>query len=402
VPQFIRQLTGVRFVAAAWVVLYHLQLPLDQLHLMVPGVHDTIKVGRLGVDLFFALSGYILTHTYITKLGPALSRDGTLRFWWLRLARIYPVHFVMLNIAGLAAIAQQKVGQAPVGSRDWLNPVGWLKQALLVQEWGPNPQRGWNFPAWSLSMEWLAYLLFPLLILAVFWFRNRLSTGVLCLLWVVVLLPLLWYGAAYTSDPYYISGWGSTIRVLTEFTAGSLTYLIVARLSEGGVDGAPRVRVERLATTLSVLLPVLLVVCAVVLGHIGALQWPGSSTDDSLPPKYHLELVPLLVAWIGALALSRRGVSRWLATDLLVLGGYISYSLYLTHTVWYGLWRAGMKVVGINSGALYALGVVGLIAGALVIAWLMWRYVEEPAREWMRSRVGVRAVAVAEPAREPG
>ena len=75
---------------------------------------------------------------------------------------------------------------------------------------------------------------------------------------------------------------------------------------------------------------------------------------------------------------------------MLVLGGFISYSLYMTHLVWFGLWRAGMRAAGIDGGALYALAVVALIAGALVLAWLMWRFVEEPAREWMRGKVGVR------------
>ena len=165
-------------------------------------VHESFRVGRLGVDLFFALSGFILTHTYITKLGPRLHRSGTLRFWWLRLARIYPVHFVMLNVAGLAVLAQQKLGVGDSGSRDWLNPVDYLKQVFLLQEWGPDPQRGWNFPAWSLSMEWLAYLIFPLLA----WFssgaRHRLATRWLCVAWVAVLLPLLWYGVTYTGDSY--------------------------------------------------------------------------------------------------------------------------------------------------------------------------------------------------------
>ena len=392
--QFIRQLTGVRFIAAAWVMLYHLQGPLDQLNLLVPVLHDTLRIGRLGVDLFFGLSGFILTHTYLTKLGPRLRREGTLRFWWLRLARIYPVHFVMLNVAGLAVIAQQKVGTADSATRTWLNPLDYLKQVLLVQEWGPNPHRGWNFPAWSLSMEWLAYLLFPLLVLVLFRLRDRLATRWLCLAWVAVLVPLLWYGTAYTGDAYYISGWGSTIRILTEFTAGAITYLIVARITAAG----PRPRVERLATTLSVVLPGLVVVGAVVLGTIPALQWPGA-TDDQ-PPKLHLVLVPLLIAWIGALALSKRGPSRWLATEKLVIGGYISYSLYMTHTVWYGLWRAGIKQAGITGGVLYAIATVLLVVGAIVIAWLMWRWVEEPAREWMRRRVGSRARPVEEPALE--
>jgi len=111
---------------------------------------------------------------------------------------------------------------------------------------------------------------------------------------------------------------------------------------------------------------------------------------EPLPPYYHLLLVPLLIAWIGALALSRRGLSRFLSTRTLVLGGFISYSLYMTHLVWFGLWRAGMNALGIDGGALYAIGVVGLVGGALVIAWLMWRVVEEPAREWMRGLTGAR------------
>jgi peptidoglycan/LPS O-acetylase OafA/YrhL len=107
---FIRQLTGIRFVAAAWVLLYHLQGPLNNLGLLgIPVFDDVLRVGRLGVDLFFALSGFILTHTYLTRLGPKLKGRATVDFWWLRLARVYPVHLVMLVIAGVAVVAQAKV-----------------------------------------------------------------------------------------------------------------------------------------------------------------------------------------------------------------------------------------------------------------------------------------------------
>jgi peptidoglycan/LPS O-acetylase OafA/YrhL len=49
-----------------------------------------------------------------------------------------------------------------------------------------------------------------------------------------------------------------------------------------------------------------------------------------------------------------------------------------------------MKAAGIDGGGLFALGVIGLVIGALVLAWLMWKFIEEPARECMRKLIGVR------------
>ena len=388
---FIRQLTGIRFVAAAWVLLYHLQGPLNTLGLLaIPVLPDVMRVGRLGVDLFFALSGFILTHTYLTRLGPRLTGRKTIEFWWLRLARVYPVHLVMLVVAGIAVVAQSKITGDAL-SRDWLNPLDFIKNLLLVQEWGPSPQRGWNFVAWSLSMEWLAYLIFPLLILLIWVFYRRVSTAVLVIAWVVVLIPVIVYGLK-TSDAYYTDNWGSTYRILCEFTAGAITYLIVRRfLPDAAAD--PKPRIQKLASTLSFVLPLIVIAGAVFLGNLPAAQPPTtnlSADSEALPPYFHLLLVPFLIAWIGALALSRRGLARTLSTRTMVLGGFISYSLYMTHLVWFGLWRAGMNAVGIDGGALYAIGLLGLIAGALAIAWLMWRFVEEPAREWMRALAGAR------------
>ena len=399
---FIRQLTGIRFVAAAWVLLYHLQGPLAVMGLMsIPVFNDVVRVGRLGVDLFFALSGFILTHTYMQRMGPRLEGRETLEFWWLRLARVYPVHFVMLNVAGLAVIIQTLL----LGSdkeRPWLNPVDYVRNLLLVQEWGPHPERGWNVVAWSLSMEWLAYLLFPLLILALFFFHRRLSTPMLVVAWFVVLIPLLVRGSL-TIDPYYTDLWGSIIRVLCEFTAGAITYLIVLRFIPAG-SAHPRRRVERLATTISVAMPVLIVLAAVFLGRWSGAQSPLTLNDpeaEPLPPYFHLWLVPLLIVWIGALALSRRGQAKWLSTDLLVLGGVVSYSLYMTHLVWFSAVRAGLNAVGIESGIFFAIAWLLAIAGAFVIAWLMWRIVEEPCRRFMRKAVGVKPVAPEETTADP-
>ena len=395
---FIRQLTGIRAVAAVWVLFYHLQGPLDTLGVMsIPVLSDVIRVGRLGVDLFFALSGFILTHTYLRKLGPKAHARPTLEFWWLRLARIYPVHFVMLNAAGLAVVAQALI-TGENKDRPWLNPIDYIRNLLLIQEWGPNPERGWNVVAWSLSMVWLAYLLFPVVVLALFFFHRRINTPLLLVAWVVSVLPLL-LRASVGDDPYYGGAWGSTIRVLTAFVAGAITYLIVIRLINS--DGSISTRTERLATTVSVAMPLVVIAGATFLG-----RWSGAQPEillidpdaEPLPPFFHLWLVPPLIVWIGALALSKSGQVKFLSRETVVLGGLISYSLYMTHLVWLSTWRAGMNAIGLESGPLYALSVVFALAMAFVLAWLMWRLVEEPARRFMRRGVGVRPVAPEETA----
>lgn len=392
---FIRQLTGIRFVAAAWVLLYHLQGPLAVIGVLsLPVLPEVLRVGRLGVDLFFALSGFILTHTYLTRLGPALRARGTLHFWWLRLARIYPVHLVMLVVAGAAVVLQARVtGEAL--DRDWLTPWDFIKNLLLIQEWGADPQRGWNFVAWSLSMEWLAYLLFPLLVIILFWMHRRLPTWLLVAAWIAVMAPLVNY-ALSTSDAYYTDNWGSTYRILTEFTAGAITYLIVRRFFDSAGPSSSTVRVANIA---SYALPVLVIAGAVFLGNWGPAQPGGPVIDgdrEPLPPYFHLTLVPLLILWIGALAVAQGGMARALATRLAILGGFVSYSLYMTHLVVFGLWRAGLRAFGIESGVLYTLSVIALVAGCLLVAYAMWKWIEEPAREWMRGLVGTRRVPTEE------
>jgi len=381
---FIRQLTGVRFVAAAWVMLYHFQPALAASGLLFPVLHEFLRLGSVGVDLFFALSGFILTHTYLTRLGPRMTWAGSLNFWWLRLARVYPVYFVMLNVAGLAALAQGIV--TGEGRRDWMNLPSYLQQVLMIQEWGPNPQRGWNFPAWSLSMEWLAYLFFPLLVLALWRIRDRLGPLALAGLAFLSLTPLLYIGLTRDNDPFLTQNWASTIRIATEFTAGSLTYLAVRKWQD-------RPGTQRIASALAWAVPVVILVIAVAMGNAPGLQWPGLPDEA---PRGYVVIIPLLVLWLGSLALSSGRPSRFLSTHALVVGGFVSYSLYLIHIVWYGLWRAGMQVLGIDGGPLYLLSTLFLIGATVALAYLMWRFVEEPAREWMRGRVGARKVPTEE------
>ena len=208
----------------------------------------------------------------------------------------------------------------------------------------------------------------------------------LAILAFLCLTPLLYIGLTRDNDPFLVQGWASTIRIATEFTAGSVTYLAVRKWQHSP-------RAGQVSAVLAWVVPVLILIIAVVMGNVPGLQWP--DLPDEAPRGYVI-IIPLLVLWLGSLALSNGGPSKFLSTHKMVLGGFISYSMYLIHLVWFGLWRAGMSFIGIDGGPLYLLSTLFLIASTVGFAYLMWRFVEEPAREWMRSRIGVRRVPTEE------
>src|SRR3954467_10956080 len=96
----IKALSGLRIVAAVWVVLFHFR---PWLEVSAPGFRSAlapvINCGAQGVDLFFILSGFVLTWNYLDRMGESFSMKATLHFLWLRLARVWPVYLVTLHLA---------------------------------------------------------------------------------------------------------------------------------------------------------------------------------------------------------------------------------------------------------------------------------------------------------------
>ena len=84
------------------VVLFHFRPLLRE---AAPGFSDALapvlNCGAQGVDLFFILSGLVLTWNYLDRMGPSFSARATLHFLWLRLARVRPVYLVTLHLAAL-------------------------------------------------------------------------------------------------------------------------------------------------------------------------------------------------------------------------------------------------------------------------------------------------------------
>ena len=109
-PQNIKPLTAMRFFAAMWVVA------MDYTPSLGLGMSSLVAKGYLGVELFFVLSGFILSHVYMESFGER--RFSYPDFLWARLARVYPVHLATLVGLGLGSQIPGHCGYRVYAERD--------------------------------------------------------------------------------------------------------------------------------------------------------------------------------------------------------------------------------------------------------------------------------------------
>lgn len=215
-PADIRQLTSLRFFAAAWVVVFHfrthLNFALDDYTLL-------FQKGYLGVDLFFVLSGFVLAHVY----APALARDNFryLSFLQKRLARIYPLHLLTF-LAAVGIYLGGKLAGFTINSTYFtLDSV--LQNLLLIHAWGTTSGFSWNGPSWSISAEAGAYLLFPALVFLVYkiW-TNAAATVVVCVVFLLVVDASVYAVAGVSMTA--LTWEAGILRIVPEFLLGLALY----------------------------------------------------------------------------------------------------------------------------------------------------------------------------------
>lgn len=202
-----RPLTAIRGVAALAVVMFHLAGN-------IPGPWPAVLFyGQFGVDIFFILSGYILAAVYADMTAPDIAR-----FWVNRVARIFPLHLVILAALAAAALTLLRAGMA---TRDpaFFDPTTLPFHASLTFVWFALPV-GWNAPAWSLSVEWAAYLLFPAWLFSV----RRLAPGLAGLLCAALAAAALFHLA---QNGPAVTGGAAMARGLLEFALGTALSLAV-------------------------------------------------------------------------------------------------------------------------------------------------------------------------------
>lgn len=357
----IRSLTGLRGIAALMVAILHIHAPGGDNWLSAFFRH-----GYLAVDLFFVLSGFVMALTYGSLFQHGFSRKAYATFLAKRLARIYPLYFLVTGVVAAIGI------MANVDSVHGKNFVPVVVMNLaMVQAWGMAPSL---MPvAWSVSTEWAAYLLFP-------WLAASILHGRIQQLWAVLIAciaaiaALAWNNASVfvanapggygPLDVTKFDSAGPVVRCIASFSLGIMAYRLSSVPAFRKWLGKPH---------------------ASMLLSMAVLGMACVPTAD----PYIVLTFPALVA---SLSLHRSGVSIFLGSRAVYSLGVWSYSIYLVHRpfglVQEILTRQLSIIVPWGAGVL-ATGLTLLVV--LAISATTYRVIEKPCRSLLQSLLGVRA-----------
>jgi len=160
----------LRFIAAAAIVLFHYRSQMTELVPAFAVLEPIAAAGYLGVDLFFVLSGFILTYNYLDWF-QRLERRAYLRFLGFRFARIYPVHLFTIGFLALPLVLAIALGES-LSHPENFSVEDLVRNLLLIHAWTTATLLNWNYPSWSISAEWFAYLLFPVVAFVIVRLRS--------------------------------------------------------------------------------------------------------------------------------------------------------------------------------------------------------------------------------------
>jgi peptidoglycan/LPS O-acetylase OafA/YrhL len=346
----IRPLTGIRGLASLMVGLFHFHASWMLLLPLLKFCEPLALRGHLGVDLFFILSGFILSYVHYS----GTSRFGLpeyRKFLWLRIARMFPNHVATIVCVAVLVLAAKLRHLNFTGDY----PLSGLPFQLTMTHAWPYAQGGaWNYPSWSISAEWFAYIAaFPL----VWHLLKRAPGAVTSVIIGFALLAVRWV----TVDIPALKEWGRIILVSSEFIAGGLffnAYLHSRKFTSTCQQWAS----------------------LVALVILGALFLP---PNFAFAPAIVIALFPPLL--VGLTAETSR-FSKLLSLAPALWLGRISYALYMTH----GISQKVIKVILPSEHythaslpvrlSLLAVNAVLILAPAAAL----YYFVEVPSRNFLR------------------
>lgn len=328
---------GLRAVAVISVILFHIHANL------LPG-------GFLGVDIFFVISGYLITGIIQRELTE--QRFSLLNFYQRRAKRILPAFLFMLAACTAACVWL-------LTPDDFIAYLRSLRSSLLF---GANlffAHSGGYFDIqsaekpllhiWSLSVEEQFYFVFPLLIWLVHKYRPKYTVHAVIVMLAASLLSGL---MEYQAEAYYLP----QVRAY-ELLFGSLAAVLTA-----GKSANPAARTGSQHE---------IAACTAAVATLACLCLP----KETLPGGGYIERIVICGATAWLMACGNSKISRVLAWKPFVAIGLISYPLYLWH--WPVL--ALLRYVYMDNVLPISVVIVSM-AGVVLASWISYRWVENPIR----------------------
>jgi len=353
-------LTGLRFFAAMGVVFYHFALPILKGRSYV--FLNIASDGYIAVDLFYLLSGFILTYSYLSREGTLL---GTRRnFYVSRFARIYPAYLLAFIMAAPSDIATSlHVNRLPIAIVKLLINGGLV--LTLQQAWTPWTAWSWNYPAWSVSVEVFFYLLFPWIGIRLAKLRPTSAFRLAGLLWLLALLApfALWMTKGTTAPPAS----GDHLQMAIEFTPifRLPEFMIGILLGRAYVLGQfRRFNGSWMVSVAAVSIFVVLAFCPFI---------PHPLLANGL-------IAPLFALLIAGLAQGRGLVAWFLSLPFMVILGEASYGIYIL--------QLPLALLLMAPPPYHSARMLGFYCSMLVLcSVLSWHFVETPLRINIKRRL---------------
>ena len=330
---------------------------------MVAGVHTHPRLvpgGSIGVDVFFVLSGFLITTLLVEELDRH-DRISFGRFYARRALRLLPALFALLGVVTLWAVVVASPGTRHDALMEVLTAATYSRN-FTVWSHVPGPLLGHT---WSLAVEEQFYLLWPIVLALVVRPRRGAHGVVVAFLAVVVL-----FGAFRAAD---MTGVG---LVLIQRPDALLLGAALALLRRQHPQLLDRTQPWGPA-----------VAAAATTGLLALAAWDGA--DDFHSVGYSLAAVAAVALIAGLVVSNGRGVARLFATGPAVTLGKVSYGFYLWHMPI--LRWTDDRLVGQPALVRLPIG-LALAAVATAASYLL---VERPALRW-KDRFRVSSVAEAE------
>jgi peptidoglycan/LPS O-acetylase OafA/YrhL len=358
-----RVLDSCRGLCAVAVMLFHMDAKTHFYALPL------VRNGWVAVDFFFVLSGFVIASAYSRRLRTAMDAG---RFALRRFGRLYPLHLAVLLVYVGVELGRLSILHVNDAFSANTSISSLFESLLLLQGFTPDHET-WNYPAWSISVELWTNCAFA--ILAVLFLRRLIACAI-----VIVVAT----GAFVTvGDQFALpaSTEGAVLldaaRSIFGFFLGFIAFWLFDAMRSKGRMLFPGA--ELLA--------------------IGIVAWVFGAADD-FPA-----IVPSLAFFVAVLifAFEAGPISRLLRHPAIIKLGTISYSVYLTHSVYLSTMEAVIRALARHFGLAASVikngedllvfggpwamdaAVVLSVGAALFGSTLTYRYIEQPARLFFNS-----------------